>query len=64
MAVDQLGIRDVVVQPPSAQTLQRLAAAGLPASPGHVLDLTLAGARYEVMKGALDILLTGAGGST
>jgi len=57
MAVDQLGIRDVVVQPPSAETLQRLAAAGLPASPGRVLDLTLAGARYEVMKGALDILL-------
>ena len=57
MAVDQLGIRDVVVQPPSAETLQRLAAAGLPATPGRVLDLTLAGARYEVMKGALDILL-------
>jgi acetate---CoA ligase (ADP-forming) len=57
MAVDQLGIRDVVVQPPSAETLQRLAAAGLPATPGRVLDLTLAGAKYEVMKGALDILL-------
>jgi acyl-CoA synthetase (NDP forming) len=57
MAVDQLGIRNVVVQPPSAETLQRLAAAGLPATPGRVLDLTLAGAKYEVMKGALDILL-------
>lgn len=57
MAVDQLGIRDVVVQAPSANTLQRLSAAGLPAAPGRVLDLTLAGAKYEVMKGALDILL-------
>ena len=57
MAVDQLGIRDVVVQPPTAATLHRLAAAGLPATPGRVLDLTLAGAKYEVMKGALDILL-------
>ncbi len=57
MAVDQLGMRDVVVQPPSAETLQRLAAAALPAMPGRVLDLTLAGARYDVMKGALDILL-------
>lgn len=57
MAVDQLGIRDVLVQAPSVETLQRLAAAGLPASPGRVLDLTLAGARYEVMKGALDVLL-------
>ena len=58
MAVDQLGIRDVVVQPPSPDTLRRLAEAGLPATPGRVLDLTLAGARYEVMKGALDILLS------
>ncbi len=57
MAVDQLGIRDVVVQPPSPDTLRRLAEAGLPAAPGRVLDLTLAGTRYEVMKGALDILL-------
>lgn len=58
MAVDQLGIRNVVVQPPSPDTLRRLAEAGLPATPGRVLDLTLAGARYEVMKGALDILLS------
>ena len=57
MAVDQLGIRDVLVQPPSAQTLQRLAAEGLPATPGRVLDLTMAGARYDVMKRVLDILL-------
>lgn len=58
MAVDQLGVRDVVVEPPSAETLARLVAAGLPASPGRVLDLTLAGTKYEVMKKALDILLT------
>lgn len=57
MVVDQLGIRDVVVQPPSDETLQCLAAAGVPAAPGRVLDLTLAGTRYEVMKKALDILL-------
>jgi len=57
MAVDQLGIRDVTVQRPSDETLAKLAAAGIPASPGRVLDLTLAGTRYEVMKQALDILL-------
>lgn len=57
MVVDQLGIRDVVVQAPSAETLQRLADAGLPGNAGRVLDLTLAGTRYEVMKKALDILL-------
>lgn len=57
MAVDQLGIRDVIVQPPSPDTLRRLTEAGLPAVAGRVLDLTLAGTRYDVMKGALDTLL-------
>ena len=57
MAVDQLGIRDVVVQPPSEQTLQRLAQAGVAVNPGRVLDLTLAGTRYEVMKATLDVML-------
>jgi acyl-CoA synthetase (NDP forming) len=57
MAVDQLGIRDVVVQPASEQTMQRLATAGVSANPGRVLDLTLAGTRYEVMKKTLDIML-------
>ncbi len=57
MVVDQLGVRGVVVEPASAATLARLAAAQLPATPGRVLDLTLAGARYDIMKGALDILL-------
>lgn len=58
MAVDQLGIRGVVVEPPSAETLKRLAQAGLPCTPGRVLDMTLAGTKYETMKGTLDILLT------
>lgn len=58
MAVDQLGVRDVVVEPPSAATLARLEQAGLPCTPGRVLDLTLAGTKYETMKSALDILLS------
>lgn len=57
MAVDQLGVRGVVVEPPSAQTLSLLEQAGLPCTPGRVLDLTLAGTKYEVMKKALEILL-------
>lgn len=57
MVVDQLGIRDVAVEAPSEATLQRLRAAGVPATAGRVLDLTLAGTRYEVMKKSLDILL-------
>lgn len=57
MVVDQLGVRGVVVQPISEATQERLRAAGIPGSAGRVLDLTLAGTRYEVMKRALDILL-------
>lgn len=56
MVVDQLGIRDVVVEPASSETLARLEAAGIAVSPGRVLDLTLAGTNYSVMKGALDIM--------
>ena len=57
MAVDQLGIRDVTVQAPSAETLQRLRDKGITVSPGRVVDLTLVGVKYEVMKAALDVLL-------
>lgn len=57
MVVDQLGVRDVTVQPASAETVAKLQAAGIPGSAGRVLDLTLAGTKYEVMKKALDILL-------
>ncbi|MDF3885207.1 acetate--CoA ligase family protein [Cupriavidus basilensis] len=59
MVVDQLGIRDVVVEPASAATLARLEAAGIAVSAGRVLDLTLAGTNYGVMKGALDIMFEG-----
>ena len=58
MVVDQLGVRGVEVWPPSAETWARLAAAKVEAEPGRVVDLTLAGTRYEVMKAALDILTT------
>lgn len=57
MAVDQLGIRNVTVQPPSDDTLQKLRDKGISVSSGRVVDLTLAGVKYEVMKAALDVLL-------
>ncbi len=57
MVVDQLGIRGIDAEPASAETLAKLAAAGISVNPGRVADLTLAGARYDVMKGALDIML-------
>ena len=57
MAVGQLGIRDVTVQAPSEETLQHLRDKGISVSPGRVVDLTLVGVKYEVMKAALDVLL-------
>lgn len=57
MVVDQLGIRDVTVQRPSQETLDKLRERGILVAPGRVVDLTLAGVKYEVMKGALDVLL-------
>ncbi len=57
MVVDQLGVRGVAVEGPTAQTLAKLAQANVAVAPGRIVDLTLAGTRYEVMKGALDVLL-------
>ena len=57
MVVDQLGIRGLDAEPASAATLAKLAVVGIQVNPGRIVDLTLAGARYDVMKGALDILL-------
>lgn len=57
MVVDQLGVRGITVQVPSAETIAKLQAAQIPGSAGRVLDLTLAGTKYEVMMKALEILL-------
>jgi acetate---CoA ligase (ADP-forming) len=57
MVVDRLGLRGVEVVAPSPATLALLAAAGVVVEPGRVVDLTLAGARYEIVKAALDTLL-------
>jgi len=58
MVVDPLAARGVDVAPPSEETYGRFKAAGIKISPSRLIDLTLAGARYEVMKAALDILTT------
>lgn len=57
MAVDQLGVRDITVQAASPETLARLAAKGISVAPGRVVDLTLAGVNYDVMKAALEVML-------
>jgi acyl-CoA synthetase (NDP forming) len=58
MVVDQLGIRNVAVERPTKETLDRLAAAGIQVAPERIVDLTLAGTRYEIVKRALDVLLS------
>jgi acyl-CoA synthetase (NDP forming) len=58
MVVDPLASRGVTIEPASAATLARLAAAGVEVKPARLVDLTIAGARYPTMKAALDILTT------
>jgi acyl-CoA synthetase (NDP forming) len=58
MVVDPLASRGVAVERPSDATLARLAAAGIEVKPARLVDLTVAGARYDTVKAALDILLT------
>lgn len=58
MAVDQISQRGAIVEPPTKETRARLAASGVDGGHGRIVDLTLAGVRYEVMKATLDVLLT------
>ena len=58
MVVDPLASRGVDVAAPSEATYGRFDAAGIKVARSRLIDLTLAGARYEVMKAALDILTT------
>ena len=59
MVVDPLATRGIAVEPPTPQTLARIKAmTGLDVTPARIIDLTLTGAQYNVMKGALDVLTT------
>ncbi|MPZ37365.1 MAG: CoA-binding protein [Rhizobiales bacterium] len=58
MVVDPLSVQGVSITQPSAETLARFKAAGIDVKPARIVDVTLAGARYDVMKAALDILTT------
>jgi len=57
MVVDRLGSLGVEVAPPSPATLEKLRAVGVPAQSGPIVDVTLAGTRYEVMRPALDLMM-------
>ncbi len=56
--IDPLARRGIEVGAPSAETYARFDAAGIKVSRARLIDLTLVGTRYEVMKPALDILTT------
>ncbi|HTO40576.1 MAG TPA: CoA-binding protein, partial [Rhizomicrobium sp.] len=58
MVVDQLGVRGIEVGAPTPETTARLLEAGVAHQPGRIVDVTLAGTRYAVMKAALDVLTT------
>jgi acyl-CoA synthetase (NDP forming) len=58
MAVDCLAAAGAELPGPSAETAARLAERGIAAGRGPLIDLTLAGTRYDVMKSALDVVLS------
>jgi acetate---CoA ligase (ADP-forming) len=59
MVIDPLSMRGITVAQPTPQTLARIKeATGVDVAPARLIDLTLAGAQYKVMKGALDVLTT------
>lgn len=58
MAVDRLASNGVEIASPDIETRQRLREAGAADGTGRIVDLTLAGTRYTVMKAALDVMLT------
>jgi acetate---CoA ligase (ADP-forming) len=57
MVVDQLGVLGIDISQPSDAAFARLAERGAPAATARIVDLTLAGARYDVMTTALDTLI-------
>jgi len=57
-AIDPLAMRGITITQPTDATLTRLKAAGIDIRPARLVDLTLTGTRYDVMKATLDILIT------
>lgn len=54
--VDQLATRGVRVVAPSPQVLDRFARAGVPVAPNLIADLTLAGAKHDLVRSAIEIM--------
>jgi acyl-CoA synthetase (NDP forming) len=55
MVVDQLAGRGVEIVPPSASTCARLAEKGIQTGHNRILDLTLAGTKYDVIRCAIEV---------
>ncbi len=60
MVVDNLGLRGVEVAPAPAEVIDRLAQAGVAQDPGRLIDLTMAGARPDVVGGVIGDLMAAA----
>lgn len=56
LVVDRLGLLGVETRAPRPESLAQLAACGLDVHPGRVIDLTMAGTRYDAMLTALNAL--------
>ena len=57
MVADQLGLSGIKVEPPGASVLAALQKRGIDIKPGRIVDLTLAGTRYDTVRAILDELL-------
>ncbi|UUX51358.1 acetate--CoA ligase family protein [Nisaea acidiphila] len=57
MVVDQLSARGVEIAGASTSTKAHFAKQGIPSGHGKLVDVTLAGARYEIMKEAVSTLI-------
>jgi acyl-CoA synthetase (NDP forming) len=55
MVVDQLAGRNVEIVQPSAETVVKLADLNIQAGHNRILDLTLAGTKYHVMRAAIEV---------
>lgn len=58
MVVDELSMRGIDVVKPSDETFARLTKAGVAAHHERIIDLTLAGTRYDIMKATLETMLS------
>ncbi|HJM49820.1 MAG TPA: acetate--CoA ligase family protein [Alphaproteobacteria bacterium] len=57
MVVDNLGLSGIDVAPAPAQVVERLAAEGIAQDGGRLIDLTMAGARPEIVAGVIGDLM-------